>query len=109
MSMMKDLASSSFWLSSLMGTVGGAVIGVWLVTGDISIIKDQLSETPPVVVVDFAKISMSYPQGATEKELEGYMVKTKRSIEKLKKAGYLVLDASNVLAAPEDVYLPVEE
>lgn len=69
--------------------------------------QSQLSLTPPVVVVDFVKLAQAY-NDAEGPELEREIINTSLNIQKLADAGYLVLDAANIVSAPDDVYLPVE-
>ena len=59
-----------------------------------------------VIIVDFPKIISAYPAGASVEEVERLMVRTNESIVRLRDAGYMVLDSSVVLAAPEYLYLP---
>jgi len=73
----------------------------------LQVVEEQLAMTPPLVVIDFAELVSSY--GFVEgPELEAKMVEARDKVQKLKDAGYLVLDAANVVAAPADVYLPVD-
>lgn len=59
-----------------------------------------------IIVVDFAKVIQSYPDGASAEEVEVLMVRTNESILRLRDAGFIVLDSSAVLAAPDYIYLP---
>lgn len=65
--------------------------------------QDSISN---IIVVDFAKIVSGYPAGASIDEVELLMVRTNESILRLRDAGFLVIDSSAVLAAPEYLYLP---
>ncbi|MCB5162651.1 hypothetical protein [Marinomonas algarum] len=68
--------------------------------------KNEAPQVPSIAVVDFAKMAMQYPDGATPEQVEDMMSRTKIAIDKLKDAGYIVLDSGAVVAAPEDSYLP---
>jgi len=98
----------SIAIAAVLGAATGFGGSYWLLNGQEARIQQRLNQTPPVVVVDFAKVAAAYPAGASEEEIEKLMVKTQRTILKLKEAGYLVLDAGAVVAAPEDLYLPEE-
>lgn len=96
----------------VIATVMGALLGggaSWFATKhQITELQNRLSQTPPIVVVDFGKIALTYPSGASPEQMDKLMVKTNNAVAKLKDAGYLILDSSSVLAAPNDVYLPTE-
>lgn len=95
-------------IATILGSAGGFSGSYFVLNEQISGLKERLNQTPPVVVVDFAKVASAYPAGASQAEVEELMVKTNDAILKLKNAGYLVLDASAVVGAPNDVYLPDE-
>lgn len=67
--------------------------------------KDQ-DLAPPVLVVDYAEIANKYPEDQAESDR--IMIKTSELIAKFRDAGFLVLDTQNVIAAPKDLYLPIE-
>lgn len=69
----------------------------------------RLEQSPPIVLVDLAKLAASYPQGATPEQTNQLMLRTNDAIARLRDAGYLVIDAQAVLSAPSDLYLPPEE
>lgn len=70
-------------------------------------VQEQLAMTPPTVVVDFGTLVNSYGSAQGE-ALEQRMLETRNKVLALKEAGYLVLDAANIVAAPDDIYLPAE-
>lgn len=86
----------------------GATLGSFLVFEQyMTRIDRRLLQSPPVVVVDFAKIAVeSYPKGAATSEIESLLVKTNNAVTKLKNAGYIVIDSEAVVAAPKAVYFP---
>lgn len=71
-------------------------------------INKRLGQIPNIAVVDLTKLASSYPQGATPQEVDALMVQTNNGIMKLKDAGYLVIDAGAVLAAPQDIVVDQE-
>ncbi|AIJ10674.1 hypothetical protein ACW6AV_003441 [Edwardsiella piscicida] len=95
-------------IASVLGSAGGLLGSNYIMDKQITAINDRLNQSPPIVIVDFAKLASSYPAGASQEEVEQLMVKTNNAIVKLKDAGYLVLDSSSVVGAPRDVYLPDE-
>lgn len=69
-------------------------------------IKERLSYTPKVAVVDFIRMGddLFFNPSATDKEKEEVKKQielAKDNLEILKDAGYLVLDKSKVLATPD--------
>ncbi|MBS9424207.1 hypothetical protein [Photorhabdus caribbeanensis] len=98
----------AIFIAAVLGIVGGFGSSYFVMKEQMVSIQNRLNQSPPVVVVDFAKVALSYPAGASQEEIEKLMVKTNNAILKLKEAGYLVLDASAVIGAPSDVYLPEE-
>lgn len=93
-------------IAAVIGTVGGVGVSYLMMDSRQASLEERLLKSPPVVVVDFAKMAMQYPEGATPEEVEKLMVQTNDAVVRLREAGYLVLDAGAVVAAPEDVYLP---
>lgn len=79
---------------------------LWGAYSELKSFKNQLAMTPPTVVVDFGELVSSYGDVSPE-VLEQKMFETRDKMQKLKDAGYLVLDAANIVVAPDDVYLPV--
>lgn len=100
--------TKSMLIATALGAIGGLSGSYYMMNQQITRIQERLNQTPPVVVVDFAKIASAYPAGASQNEVEKLMVKTNNAILKLKSTGYLVLDASTIVGAPSDVYLPDE-
>lgn len=87
---------------------------VGLVVGGLAFKKAQdleaaVTEIPPVVIVDFARLAMSYPKGISPEQLEQLMLDVNNSIVRLSDAGYLILDAQYVVGAPADLYLPIPD
>lgn len=93
-------------VAAVIGALGGAGASHLMMDSRHAELDERLLKSPPVVVVDFAKMAMQYPEGATEEEVEALMVQTNDAVIRLREAGYLVLDAGAVVAAPGDVYLP---
>ena len=96
----------SITIAAIIWTIGGAGASHFMAEQRQASIDERLQKSPPVVVVDFAKMAMQYPDGATPEEVEKLMMQTNDAVVRLREAGYMVLDAGAVVAAPEDVYLP---
>lgn len=93
-------------IAAVLGAVGGVTGSHLMLNHKVSALEAQVTQIPPLAVVDFAKIAMEYPEGATTEEMEALMVKTNEAVIKLYEAGYMVLDAAAVVSAPDELYLP---
>lgn len=98
----------SILVAAVLGAIGGFGSSYYVMKTQIENIYARLEQTPPVVIVDFVKVASEYPEGASQEEVEKLMLKTNNAIVKLKEAGYLVIDGSAIVSAPNDVYLPSE-
>ncbi len=64
---------------------------------------------PPLAIVDFATLvtrEAGPPRAADD--LDRRMMTVKKAVQKLRDAGFLVLDSQGVLGAPELLYVPVD-
>ena len=84
------------------------VIAFIVVWNKVESFENQLMHTPPVVVVDFVQLVDSYGADLDPAALEKRMLQTGQKIEKLRQSGYLVLDAANIIAAPESLNIPFD-
>ncbi len=66
---------------------------------------EKTTAQPAVLVVDLMAMSEKYPADATDAEIERQIHLVHGAIQKLADAGYVILDSSNVLKAPESAYL----
>lgn len=84
------------------------VIAFIVLWNKVESIDEQLIHTPPVVVVDFVRLVDSYGADLGPAALEKRMLQTGQKIEMLRQSGYLVLDAANIIAAPESLNIPFD-
>lgn len=98
----------SILIAAILGAAGGFGGSYYVMTEQNAAIQDRLAQTPPIVVVDFAKLALSYPADAEEAEIERMIIKTNDAIFKLKEEGYLLIDGAFTVGAPDDIYLPPE-
>ena len=68
----------------------------------------HLSLTTPVFVMDRARLIQALPPNATPEQMAQAVEDWQRLALKLSNAGYLVLDSTAVIAAPDDVYVRTE-
>ena len=93
-------------LSSMAGGLLGLVLSLWFLGSQLAELRGQQDLSPPIAIIDFVAIQKSYPSDAGEEELERLMVRTNNNLFKLKEAGYLIIDASAVISAPDGLYVP---
>lgn len=101
--------------SSIGAIVIGAVLGAaialtgsyFLFSGLEKRIEEHQSNTPPMVIVDFVEMAQKLEESSGD-DVEGNMDSIGAAVLKLRDAGFIVLDAQAVLAAPQTMYLPQE-
>lgn len=84
-----------------LGMVGGALVSYQMLKAPLQ----RLSMTTPVFVLDRAKLIQALPPNATADQMANAVADWKKLSAKLSAAGYLVIDATAVIAAPDDVYV----
>lgn len=101
-------AKSHGWAIALialvLGMAGGTLAAVLMLKAPLQ----RLSLMTPVFVLDRARLIQALPPNATAAQMANTVDNWKQLAAKLSAAGYLVIDASAVIAAPEDVYVRTE-
>ena len=103
------MLSKSHWLAivligSSLGMAGGALVSYQMLKTPLQ----RLSMTTPVFVLDRSKLIQALPPNATAEQMANAVADWKKLSAKLSAAGYLVIDATAVIAAPDDVYVSQE-
>lgn len=98
-------------IASLIGTLGGGLISTALNHFTEGKMSKQLTERPPIAVIDFVQIiaDKQSEEGVTPEDVEALVDGIHKTTLKLHESGYLILDASQIVAAPEFLYLNEEE
>lgn len=79
--------------------VGGSWLGYqWGLTQ----LAAELDRRPPVAILDVSRVA------AEDEETDQRVTVLRQQAKRLAAAGYVVLDGRGVLAAPADLYVPVE-
>ena len=89
---------TSLGISLLVTAVAGTV-GVWAV-------RNELAERPPIAIVDYGPLAAALNGGEKPAAVQPYLAEFKRRAVAYRKAGYVVINAASVDAAPDDVYIP---
>ena len=88
-------------IASLSGLAGGGLIAQYLLKAPL----ERLNLVTPVFVLDRAKLIQFLPPNASQEQMTQIVDSWKKQATKLSAAGYLVIDSTAVVAAPEDVYV----
>ena len=84
-----------------LGMVGGSLVSYQMLKAPLQ----RLSMTTPLFVLDRAKLIQALPPNATAEQMANAVADWKKLSAKLSSAGYLVIDATAIIAAPDDVYV----
>jgi hypothetical protein len=97
------------WLGiGLMALVLGLMGGTIAATRMLKVPLQRLNLLTPVFVLDRALLIQAIPPNATPEQMARTVEDWQRLATKLSNAGYLVLDSTAVVAAPDDTYVRPE-
>jgi hypothetical protein len=103
------MAGKFQWLGiTLLAAVVGLLSGTLSAYQFLKVPLQHLSLTTPVFVMDRARLIRALPPNATPEQMAQAVEDWQRLALKLSNAGYLVLDSTAVIAAPDDVYVRTE-
>jgi hypothetical protein len=103
------MAVKTQWLSiGLMALVLGLMGGTIAATHMLKAPLQRLNLITPVFVLDRGRLIQSMPPNATPEQMARTVEDWQRLATKLSDAGYLVLDSTAVVAAPDDTYVRPE-
>ena len=103
------MAGKFQWLGiTLLAAVVGLLSGTLSAYQLLKVPLQHLSMTTPVFVMDRARLIRALPPNATPEQMAQAVENWQRLAFKLSNAGYLVLDSTAVIAAPDDVYVRTE-
>ena len=84
---------------SLGTTVVAAAAGAWL-------IRNELAVRLPIAVIDYSPIANAVSLGVPLDQIQPYLRETKRRASAYQAAGFVVINAASVDAAPDEVFVP---
>jgi hypothetical protein len=103
------MAAKTPWLGiGLMALVLGVVGGTVAATRMLKEPLQRLNLITPVFVLDRGRLIQAMPPNATPEQMARTVEDWQRLATKLSNAGYLVLDSTAVVAAPDDTYVRPE-
>ena len=95
---MKRIILSSLAVS-LGTTAVAAAAGVWFV-------RSELAIRPPIAVIDYSPIANAVSLGVPLDQIQPYLREIKRRAAAYQAAGFIVINAASVDAAPDEVFVP---
>jgi hypothetical protein len=96
----------SQWLSTVLITACLGCIGGWLSAHQqLQQPLARLNLVTPVFVLDRTKLIQSIPPNASQDQMAKIVNDWQAQAKKLSDAGYLVIDSTAVVSAPDDVYV----
>jgi hypothetical protein len=103
------MAAKTQWLgigvmALVLGVVGGTVVATQMLKEPLQ----RLNLITPVFVLDRGRLIQAIPPNATPEQMARTVEDWQRLATKLSDAGYLVLDSTAVVAAPDDIYVRPE-
>ncbi|OAI20591.1 hypothetical protein A1507_04990 [Methylomonas koyamae] len=98
--------AKSQWLSIiLIASSLGCLSGWFAAQQQLQQPLERLNLVTPVFVFDRAKLIQSIPPNASQEQMTKIVDDWQGQAKKLSDTGYLVIDSTAVVAAPEDVYV----
>jgi len=96
----------SQWLSTVVISACLGCAGGWLAAQQqLEQPLARLNLVTPVFVLDRGRLIQSIPPNASQEQMAKIVDDWQGQAKKLSEAGYLVIDSTAVVAAPEDVYV----
>lgn len=91
--------------ATVLGMLGGYLAASWKLREPL----ERLNLTTPVFVLDRGGMIRALPPDASPAQMAKMVEDWKNLANKLSAAGYLVIDSTAVVAAPEDLYVGAEQ
>jgi hypothetical protein len=91
-------------MALVLGLMGGTIAATQLLKEPLQ----RLNLITPVFVLDRARLIQAIPPNATPEQMARTVEEWQRLATKLSNAGYLILDSTAVVAAPDDTYVRPE-
>jgi hypothetical protein len=98
--------AKSQWLSVVLIAASLGTLGGWFAAyQQLQQPLARLNLVTPVFVLDRAKLIQSIPPNASQDQMAKIVDDWQSQAKKLSDAGYLVIDSTAVVTAPDDVYV----
>lgn len=104
------MSTENLFVSAFIGGVIGFSGSFTYFIPKINSLQEQVALRPPVLVVDRAKLAAeSVPVGSGKAAIEEHFNNTQAVIRKFKEAGFLILPRKNIVSAPNELMLGMED
>ncbi len=96
-------------IAVVVGCLVGAASSYIFLRSELAQLNEELRLRPPVLVVNQLKLAADFKDSPTAQEVRTFLTQTNKAIEKFEDAGYLVLSSEEVVSAPADLMLTVDD
>ena len=79
------------------------VVGIGIVA---RVMDAELAKRPPLAIIDYRPIATAVAAGEAPATIQPYLSEIKRRAAAYQDAGYVVINAASIEAAPADVFVP---
>jgi hypothetical protein len=82
------------------------IVGIGIVA---RVMEAELAKRPPIAIVDYGPIAAAVAAGEAPAAIQPYLSEIKRRAAAYRDAGYVVINAASIEAAPADVFVPTPD
>jgi uncharacterized protein YneF (UPF0154 family) len=82
------------------------VVGIGIVA---RVMDAEFAKRPPIAIIDYRPIATAVAAGEAPAAIQPYLSEIKRRAVAYRKAGYVVINAASIEAAPADVFVPTPD
>ena len=82
------------------------VVGIGIVA---RVMDAELAKRPPIAIIDYRPIATAVAAGEAPASIQPYLSEIKRRAAAYRDAGYVVINAASIEAAPADVFVPTPD
>jgi hypothetical protein len=82
------------------------IVGIGVVA---KVMDAELAKRPPIVIIDYRPIATAVAAGEAPAAIQPYLREIKRRAAAYRDAGYVVINAASIAAAPADVFVPTPD
>ncbi|MEZ5936220.1 MAG: hypothetical protein R3F54_30830 [Alphaproteobacteria bacterium] len=83
--------------------LGFTIVGIGIVA---RVMDAELARRPPIAIIDYRPIATAVAAGEAPAAIQPYLSEIKRRAAAYREAGYVVINAASIEAAPADVFVP---
>jgi hypothetical protein len=84
-------------------SLGITIVGIGVVA---KVMDAELAKRPPIAIIDYRPIAAAVTAGEAPATILPYLSEIKRRAAAYRDAGYVVINAASIVAAPADVFVP---